>query len=620
MLLQFIILIPFISFFLSLAIPKKREALLSKFVFATVALQFATCILLAVEWFMGGMKTFNVNSWTLLKAGDFEFFLDFSFDKVALVFVFVGATLTMLVTMYSRYYLHREEGYKRYFNTILFFYTGYNIAVLAGNMETLFVGWEILGLTSFLLISFYRERYLPVQNGLKVFSIYRIGDIGLLLAIWMMHHFWHANITFSTLQNSDLLTQHLQHYPGPALFIALMIVLAAMVKSAQMPFSSWLPRAMEGPTPSSAIFYGSLSVHLGAFLLIRTFPFWSSLFVARGFIIVIGLSTCIIASLIARVQSSVKGQIAYSSVAQIGIIFIEIALGFDNLALFHFAGNAFLRTYQLLVSPSTVSYLIREQFFNFIAPKTTLEDSLPRKLEYSFYILSLREWDLDNLVSRYFFKPIEKISRFFDFFSLKWGILLFVPIYCCGLGLLKNKELVPLWLINVLPTAIIFMGLLMVVKSFTERDRPETAWLLIIMNHLWAALAISFNDSFGLNQSFVYLCGIIVGGIAGLLCIVYMRSKEHTMDLKMNHGHIYEHKSIALVFLIAALCLAAFPITPSFIGEDLMLSHIRQDQIFLAVITTVSYMFGGLCLIRVYSRIFLGPHEKTYHEIAYKSA
>jgi len=134
------------------------------------------------------------------------------------------------------------------------------------------VGWEILGISSFLLIAFYRDRYLPVKNAVKVFSIYRIGDVGLILAMWLMHHLWHENITFMKLSNFELVHEHLQRHSWIGVLISLLILISAAAKSAQLPFSSWLPRAMEGPTPSSAIFYGSLAVHLGVFLLLRPFP------------------------------------------------------------------------------------------------------------------------------------------------------------------------------------------------------------------------------------------------------------------------------------------------------------------------------------------------------------
>ena len=170
-----------------------------------------------------------------------------------------------------------------------------------------------------------------------------------------------------------------------AAFIVIMIVLAAMIKSAQLPFTSWLPRAMEGPTSSSAIFYGSLSVHIGVFLLLRTWPFWQDMLWVKIVIIAIGALTGIIATLIARVQPTVKTQIAYSSAAQIGIIFIEVAFGFHILALVHFAGNAFLRTYQLLVSPSVLNYLVHHQYFHYHPPQEKPCQQCGSGIVYTWY-------------------------------------------------------------------------------------------------------------------------------------------------------------------------------------------------------------------------------------------
>ena len=133
----------------------------------------------------------------------------------------------------------------------------------------------LLIVSFFLLIIFYRDRYLPVKNGLKTISLYRLSDVCLMLALWMSHHLWHENITFLQLNNAAMVNSHLHEHYFVGLIISLTIVMAAAAKSAQFPFSSWLPRAMEGPTPSSAIFYGSVAVHIGVFLLLRTYPFWS---------------------------------------------------------------------------------------------------------------------------------------------------------------------------------------------------------------------------------------------------------------------------------------------------------------------------------------------------------
>ncbi len=613
------IIIPLVGFLISLFVPEKNEKALSVITFTTVGIQMLASVMFVIYWFMIGHPVLNVKDLVLFRSEGYEFYIDLMFDKITLTYLLVGALLTFLVTIYSRYYLHREKGYKRFFNTVLFFYLGYNVVIFSGNLETMFIGWEILGISSFLLIAFYRERYLPVKNAVKVFSIYRIGDVGLILAMWMSHHLFHENITFMNMKDFQLVHEHLQGHSVIGIFISLMILLSAAAKSAQLPFSSWLPRAMEGPTPSSAIFYGSLSVHIGIFVLLRTFPFWEHQTVVRILIGVLGLTTSIIATMIARVQSSVKSQIAYSSIAQIGLIFIEVAAGFENLALFHFAGNAFLRTYQLLVSPSVVSYLIREQFYNFVPRERTLEDSLPKRLEYSFYILSLKEWNLDHFLHRVLWGPLHKIGHKLDFLSYKQLIKVFVPTFILGLCALYFQDNIAPEIYHVLPTVFAFIGLIMVLKSFSERRNVLMSWTLIIMNHFWITLAISFNEHYEYNENILYLSGVVVSGLVGFLGLRKLRTSEN-IDLDQFHGHSYEHPRLSFVFLLACLGLTGFPLTPTFIGEDLIFSHIHEDQILLAILTSLSFIIDGLALIRIYARVFLGPHSKSYHEVAYKSS
>jgi NADH:ubiquinone oxidoreductase subunit 2 (subunit N) len=482
------------------------------------------------------------------------------------------------------------------------------------------MGWEILGVSSFLLIAFYRNRYLPVKNAVKVFSIYRIGDVGILLAMWLSHHLWHENITFSKLNNFELVSSQLQNHTVMGVIISLLILVTAAAKSAQLPFSSWLPRAMEGPTPSSAIFYGSLSVHLGVFLLLRTFPFWDHQLSVRIVIGVLGLVTSVIATGIARVQSSVKSQIAYASIAQIGLIFIELAFGFDYLALFHFAGNAFLRTYQLLVSPSVVSYLIREQFYNFVPRKQTYEDTWPKRIEYSFYILCLKEFNLDSLMYRYLWNPMKQLGRKLNFITLKWALITLTPIYLIGLICLVNGHLISDEITGYLPTFFSLIGLLMVFKSFTERKNVKMSWLFIILNHFWIALAISFNEHFKYTETFLYLSGIVAAGAVGYLVLRRLRKLESSIDLDQFHGYSYAHPKLAFIFLMASLGLTGFPITTAFIGEDLIFSHIHEEQVVLAFFVSLSFIIDGLSVIRIFARVFMGPHVKSVYEMAYRSS
>lgn len=619
-LLAIFIIIPFAGFVTSLLLPSKNENLISKVTFTTAGLQLMSALGFLGFWAFAGFPILNVKEFALYESGNYEFFIDLYFDRISATYLLVGAILTFLITTYSRYYLHREKGYKRFFNTILFFYLGYNITIFSGNFETLFIGWEILGISSFLLIAFYRDRYLPVRNAMKVFSIYRLGDIGLILAMWMSHHLWHHNVTFEQLNNYQLVDSAVNEHIYIGIFISLMVLMASAVKSAQFPFSSWLPRAMEGPTPSSAIFYSSLSVHIGVFILLRTFSFWEHLFVVRVIIGVLGLVTSVVATFSGRVQSSIKSQIAYSAIAQIGIIFIEVAMGWEVLALIHFAGNAFLRTYQLLVSPSVVTYLIREQFFNFQPEQKSNRKPWMKKLQNSIYVFSVREWNLDSLMFRYLWNPFKRLGGRLSFISVKSTSLLFVPLFMGGIFLIFNEELISDTLLHQLPTVFAFAGLLFVLKAFTERKNVVFSWWLVVFNHFWIALAVSFNEHFDFWHTGIYLSGVVVSGIGGYLCLLWLKRREPNIHLNGFQGHSYEYPVMAFVFLLACLGLAGFPITTTFLGEDLIYSHIHETQVFLVLFSALSFIFDGLTLIRIYSRVFMGPHEKTYHEVAYRSS
>lgn len=614
------IALPVFGFLLSLLVPKTKEQLLSQIAVSTVGIQLVATIIFTIIWIINGHQIINIKEFSIFSTTGYDFYVDFYFDHITLVYLYLGSILTFIITIYSRYYLHRESGYKRFFNTILFFYTGFTIIIFSGNLETLFIGWEILGVSSFLLIAFYRDRYLPVKNAVKVFSIYRIGDVGLILVMWLSHHLWHENISFFKLNNAHLVSEHLEAHSWIGLAISLLIFISAAAKSAQLPFSSWLPRAMEGPTPSSAIFYGSLSVHIGAFILLRTAPFWEHQTSFRIFLIFAGFSTALIASLTARVQSSIKSQIAYASIGQIGLIFIEIAFGLHYLALVHIAGNAFLRTYQLLVSPSIVSYKIREQFYNFIPRKLTFEDSLPKRIENSLFILSLKEWNLDTFMYRFLWNPLKEIGKKMKFLSFQNIIYFLFLMIILGLIALRFQNELPKSISNNLPILFSLIGFIIIIKGFTERNSARLAFTLIMVNHVFIAIAISFTEQLNIVELIWYLSGVVGAWGCGIYLLTKLRKKENWISLDNFYGHAYEHPRIAIIFLICCLTLAGFPISPTFIGEDLIFSHVHYNQFGLAFFTALSFIINGLASIRIYSRVFLGPHIKKYHDVAKRSA
>ena len=187
---------------------------------------------------------------------------------------------------------------------------------------------------------------------------------------------------------------------GSATVVGLLLLLAACGKSAQVPFSGWLPRAMEGPTPSSAIFYGGISVHAGAYLLLRCQPILEASPIASAAVIVIGLASAIHGTMVARACSDVKTSLAYSSISQLGVIFVEIGLGLSWLALLHIVGHAMVRTLQFLRAPSMLHdyHTVHAAAGGHLAKTGShFEAILPVRVQLWLYRLALDRGHHDNI-------------------------------------------------------------------------------------------------------------------------------------------------------------------------------------------------------------------------------
>ena len=611
-LIEFFVLIPLIGFVTCLLIPKKKERLIANTAFFTILADFLLFIYFSVNWGMQGFSDIAEKGITLYESTNYTFALDFFFDLTGAVFFAMTCITTLLVMRFSTFYMHRDKGFKRFFATTLLFFTGLGLIVFAGNFETLFIGWEFIGITSFLLIAFYRDRYLPVKNALKVFSLYRIADACLLLALWYAHHVFEHNINFSDI--AQLVSQH-----GNDLTIfGILLLIVALVKSAQFPFSYWLPRAMEGPTTSSAIFYGALSVHMGLFLLLRTFPLWEGSITVRGLVFFFGLLTAIICTSIARVQSSIKTQIAYASVTQIGIMFMELALGLHWLVLIHFASNALLRTYQLLISPSILSYLIHEQFYHFVLPPQKIGHNFIGRLRSSLYILAIKEWNMDRLMSDYLFKPLIAIGQITRPLSVPLLYALFALFLAVSVFVLNNMDLTSSAAALVGDVAI-GMSILMYLRAFPAQGMIKTTWHLIFLGHLYGIAFLFFASPENLAPLLMYMAGIGSAFVLGYGVLHYLQSKENDSFANF-HGHIYEYPRLGNFFFIVSLCFMAFPITPSFLGQEILLGAIHGEHMIQIVLFGIAYVISGITIIRLFAKVFFGPHQKNYHEVAYKSS
>jgi len=286
---------------------------------------------------------------------EFHFSLKFVFDRLSVPFVILTFLLCGVIGGFASRYLHREPGFNRFFVFYAIFVLGMVITSLAGTIESLFAGWELVGVSSALLVAFFQERTAPVRNGLRVWIVYRVSDAALLIAAVVLHHLRGEGDFDALLGTEPWPEGHAALGSYEALVVGVLLLAAAAGKSALIPFSGWLPRAMEGPTPSSAVYYGALSVHLGAFLLLRVGPLLEASPPVAGLVVALGLATAVFAALATRVQTDIKSALSFASLTQVGIIVAEIGCGLRYIALIHILGHASLRTLQFLRASSVLA-------------------------------------------------------------------------------------------------------------------------------------------------------------------------------------------------------------------------------------------------------------------------
>lgn len=612
MLLPLLVLLPLLAFAITCFLPNHFEKSISRLALTSSAAVFLMYVWTLFLWGSGGFAPLSHEGFTLFSSGGYEFAVNFYMDAASAVFFGMTCLITILVLMFSKYYMHRDPGFQRFHATILFFFFGLALVIFSGNFEMLFVGWECIGISSYLLISFYRNRYLPAKNSLKVFSLYRIADALFIVALWYAHHLFEKSVQFT--EFTSLIHEH----GNDLAVLGILFLLVAMIKSAQFPFSYWVPRAMEGPTTSSAIFYGALSVHIGLFLLLRTYPLWEESTAVRILVAIVGLVTALIATSITRVQSSAKTQIAYASVTQIGIMFIELALGLHWLVLFHFVSNACLRTYQLLISPSIVSYLVHYQFYTFVPPVQKIQDNFIGKIRSTLYILGLKEWSMDRAMTYLVWQPLKSAGAWLRFLdrrsaAVAYGALLFIGTY-----VVSGADVSSLMVDGVIWVSAI-LSILLFVRAYATKGAVLTCWTQIFLGQVFAGVFLSALTNAGLQVILFYFAGIVVAYVVGVLCLRLLDPSSH-LTLMEYHGSMYQHATLGNIFFIACLAMMVFPITPSFIGEELFLSSIHTDHTALVAIFALGYVLSGIAVMRLFAKVFFGPHKKTHHEIAYRSS
>ncbi len=344
---------PAASFFLLAALwffgPTPGERLVRTVVMGANFVSFVAAVGVGAIVALGLHAPGTVHVGTWFDAGDYAFELGFHVDALSIVMTILVAFVRGLIGHFSTRYLHGQRGYARFFLLLALFATGMQLLVLGANIDQLFVGWELVGLSSALLVAYFHERRTPVQAGLRVFVTYRLCDLGLLVGAVLLHQ-------AAGTSELALAPEAMRSHAGEAIatVIPLALLVGAMGKSAQFPVGGWLPRAMEGPTPSSALFYGALSVHAGVYLLLRAQPLFAASAIATFALIAVGVTTTIHATLVERVQTDAKSALAYATMTQVGVMLVEIGLGLTTLALVHLVGHVLLRCHQLLRAPSAL--------------------------------------------------------------------------------------------------------------------------------------------------------------------------------------------------------------------------------------------------------------------------
>ena len=350
-----------------------------------------------------------LGDWILTAEYDFHFVLQL--DSLSVPFLLLATTLCGVISVFSVRYMHREPGYTRYFLFLSLFGLGDALTVLAGSIEVLYCSWELIGLASTLLISFYQEREGPARNSLYTFVVYRISDLALLLAAVTVYNLFY-NGDFSTFLGIGAWPHSKTNFShAGATVVGLFFVVAAIGKAAQIPFSGWLPRAMEGPTPSTAIFYGALSVHAGAYLMLRVSPLLDAAPSLAFLVFAVGLSTALMATFVGRVQTDIKCSLAYAALAQVGLIFAEIGLGLRILPVIHTLGHALLRTVQFLRAPSLLHEIHELDSALGGFPVHNPDSPTVSSWRLWLYQAALQRCFLENLLERWFVLPFQVFCR-----------------------------------------------------------------------------------------------------------------------------------------------------------------------------------------------------------------
>ncbi|TLD82371.1 NADH-quinone oxidoreductase subunit L [Helicobacter trogontum] len=335
-----LILLPLISAIVAgLSATLKPSMMLGYICSLCISVSFVLALLL-FYFLMNGGESFHVVLWDFIQTGQFQVTFSLMFDRINVVMILVVTLVSSMVHFYSIGYMAHDKGFNRFFAYLGGFVFSMLLLVGGDNLMVLFIGWEGVGTCSYLLIGFWYQKKSANSASMEAFVMNRIADLGMLLGIFLVY------TSLGSLSYDDIFRQLITNPPSDSVltWTALLLFIGAMGKSAQFPLHTWLANAMEGPTPVSALIHAATMVTAGVYLVIRLAPLYNSVPQVAYFIACLGAFVAVFASLMAIVNKDLKRIIAYSTLSQLGYMFVAAGLGAYTIALFHLFTHAFFKS------------------------------------------------------------------------------------------------------------------------------------------------------------------------------------------------------------------------------------------------------------------------------------
>jgi len=361
------------------------------------------------------VKSHEIFLFDWINAGSLRIPLSFLVDPLSSIMLLIITGIGFLIHVYSIGYMHDDEGFGKFFSYLNLFIFFMLLLVLGSNYIVMFIGWEGVGLCSYLLIGFWFTNSSYATAAKKAFVMNRIGDLGFLIAVFLIF------TTFGSVEFAKVFPLAANMLPGNSTIalITLLLFVGACGKSAQIPLFTWLPDAMAGPTPVSALIHAATMVTAGIYMIARSNVLFDLAPVVQHVIAIVGLATAVLGAIIAMTQTDIKKVLAYSTVSQLGYMFLGLGVGAYNGSFFHVITHAFFKALLFLCAGSVIHAMHHEQDMRHMG-------GLRKKLPVTFITMLIGTIAISGLPPfSGFFSKDEILAHVYEHNQIMWGIAVF---------------------------------------------------------------------------------------------------------------------------------------------------------------------------------------------------